>query len=91
MQEPDAPSFWNSFGFALRAMNRREDAIASFERALSRAPQFRDVYYNLAVTLYEVQRGADAIDVLDEAKRRWPGDAEFDKLHRHFSRSLVRS
>lgn len=79
-QKIDTARLLNNLGFALRALNRREEAIADFEQALRIDPEFRDASYNLAVTLFETRGAQDAVACLDAALVKWPGAADFARL-----------
>ena len=61
---PDYVEAWNNLGILLGEMDRPDEAISAYRRALSLAPDYPDALYNLAETL--VARGE-----LGEARRLW--------------------
>ncbi len=44
----DDATVWHSYGHALRAAGRQDDAIAAYRRALAIRPDFAEVYWSLA-------------------------------------------
>ena len=79
-QKIDSARLLNNLGFVLRALNRREEAIADFEQALRIDPEFRDACYNLAVTLFQTRGAREAVACLDSALAKWTGAADFEQL-----------
>ena len=57
---PQHARAWNNRGRALQALNRHQDAVASFEKAIALEKDYADAHSNLALsllTLGELQRG----------------------------------
>lgn len=77
----------NGLGVGLHGVGRREDAAACFTEAVERAPDLKDGYFNLAVTLLELRRKGDAIARLDAALKRWPDASDLAELRRHLTES----
>ena len=42
------PMIWHSYGHALRAAGRQDEAVAAYRRALALRPEFAEVYWSLA-------------------------------------------
>jgi tetratricopeptide (TPR) repeat protein len=84
---PDSGKFLNGLGVSLHGAGRREEAAACFAEAVERAPDFKDGYFNLAVTLLELRRKDDAIARLDAALKRWPDASDLAELRRRLTES----
>ena len=54
---------WNILGVSLNRINRSNDAIIAFEKALSIKPDYVDAYYNLGKTFQEQNKIDAAIEV----------------------------
>ena len=65
-----------ALGFTYVGMNRPKDAIAAWERVRAAAPDFMQVYLDLAAHYAQQSEGSDALDVLRDAARRWPAEPE---------------
>ncbi|MEZ5292734.1 MAG: VWA domain-containing protein [Vicinamibacterales bacterium] len=74
----DTPRPWvfYALGFAEMAANSPKAAATAWERVRSAAPEFEPVYFDLADAYLRLGRSSDALDVLEAAERRWPGDTE---------------
>ena len=73
---PDDPSAWNDLGTAQRVLNRREDALASFERAIALNPRFAKAHRDKAGVLRELGRLEHALRSAEYALTVAPGDVE---------------
>ena len=80
---PDQPKIWLNYAHALRAVGRRDDAVAAFRRCIALDPGMGDAYWglaNLKVTAFnpaETEAMAAALaraDLSDE-----------DRLHLHYA------
>jgi VWFA-related protein len=67
-----------ALGFSQVALGRPADAVASWERVRSAAPEFQDVYVDLADAYVQLSDTTKALAVLREAGNRWP---ESDEVH----------
>ena len=66
--EPHYAWAWNGRGLALEAMDRREEALISYERACAGRPVRASWYWiNQIEPLLALGRREDALDVIDEA------------------------
>ncbi|HET7619231.1 MAG TPA: VWA domain-containing protein [Vicinamibacterales bacterium] len=74
---PDAHA-WVSYALGLSqlALGKYTDATTSWERVRRQAPEFADVYYNLADAYLLQKKDDEALDVLRDAQRRFPQDEE---------------
>jgi tetratricopeptide (TPR) repeat protein len=74
---PIAPS-WIEYvlGQADYALGQFKDAAVAWERVRQRQPQFQPVYFDLADNYVKLNDRRKALDVLREARRRWPKDAD---------------
>jgi tetratricopeptide (TPR) repeat protein len=51
--DPDDASVYSSLGHSLSQLNRREEAIAAYQKVLELTPEDRDTKYNIMVTFYK--------------------------------------
>ena len=74
---PLAPS-WIQYvlGQASYGLGQFKDAEVAWERVRQRQPGFEPVYFDLADDYVKLNERKKAIDVLREARRRWPKDAD---------------
>ena len=74
---PIAPS-WIEYvlGQADYALGQFKDAAVAWERVRQRQPQFQPVYFDLADNYVKLSDRKKALDVLREARRRWPKDVD---------------
>ncbi len=74
---PVAPS-WIEYvvGQADYGLGQFKEAAVAWERVRARQPQFQPVYLDLADNYGKLNDRRKAIDVLREARRRWPKDAD---------------
>lgn len=72
----DPAEAWLVMGKAQAALERREDAIASFREALRREPENREAAYQLGIALAAVGAQDKAVAVLEEAAAKHPDDAQ---------------
>jgi protein O-GlcNAc transferase len=59
---PTAVNIWTSFGQALAADKRIDEAIAAFQRALEIRPNFPDALFGLGITLQNVGKREEAVE-----------------------------
>ena len=57
------PLYYSNFGLSLQALNRSEEALANYDRALILHPEYAEALFNRGVALQKLQR-------LEEAVRR---------------------
>lgn len=69
-----------SYGLALAAVGRAEEALAEFRAAAEEPPYSRDGARNAAVLLARSQRSAEARSLLEAALIRHPGDATLSRM-----------
>lgn len=75
--QPDVrPWVLYALGLSQGALGRPQDAIASWERVRTAAPDFEPVYVDLAATHASLSDLTQALAVLREAEKRWPRDPE---------------
>jgi tetratricopeptide (TPR) repeat protein len=74
---PLAPS-WVQYvlGQASYGLGEFKDAEVAWERVRERQPGFQPVYFDLADNYVKLNERKKAIDILHEARRRWPKDAD---------------
>jgi VWFA-related protein len=65
-----------ALGMAQAGLGQIEQALASWERVRIGAPGFEAVYFDLAATYAHVSDLTRALDVLRDAERRWPANAD---------------
>ncbi|MBA2302449.1 MAG: VWA domain-containing protein [Acidobacteria bacterium] len=65
-----------ALGMSQAALGRAAEAIASWERVRSAAPDFEPVYMDLADTYAQVSELTRALAVLRDAEKRWPSSAD---------------
>jgi VWFA-related protein len=76
-ETPEAPPWVHyALGLAQAGLGQPEDAIASWERVRTGAPEFEAVYIDLAATYAHLSDLTRALDVLRDAERRWPDNAD---------------
>jgi Flp pilus assembly protein TadD len=63
-------------GICLSRLNRRDEAIAQFRKALQIKPDFVDAVHHLALTLHELKRLEEALATFDRALSLSPDNAE---------------
>src|SRR5580692_11038414 len=56
-------------GYCLRKLNRTEEALALFHRALEISPNYGDAHANLSLAYRDLGRNQEAIDSLNRAVR----------------------
>ncbi len=59
-KKPDAPIFHYNLAEALHALGRKEEALASYQRAIELAPEYFEAQSNLANVLNELRRYDEA-------------------------------
>jgi tetratricopeptide (TPR) repeat protein len=65
-----------ALGYAEFALRHFDAAVSVWQRVRSRRPDHRPVYFDLADAFLQLGRSGDALAVLRDAARRWPGDSE---------------
>ncbi|THD70070.1 tetratricopeptide repeat-containing sulfotransferase family protein [Phenylobacterium sp.] len=80
---PRQPRLWLNYGHTLRAVGRREDAVAAYKRSLALAPGLGDAYWSLANLKVAALGPADEAAMLAALDRSDLG-AE-DRLHLHYA------
>ena len=73
---PQGASIHHALGLALVRTQQTEAALRSLRRAMELAPDVPRYTYVYAVALHSTGRPAAAIELLEQAARRWPGDRE---------------
>ena len=77
------PRLWLNYGHTLRAVGRRDEAVAAYRRCLTLAPALGDAYWSLA------NLKVGALDEADEAAMvaamATPGLSADDRLHLHYA------
>jgi tetratricopeptide (TPR) repeat protein len=71
----DVPTLSN-LGYALSALQRFDQALAVYDRAVAQQPDSAENHYNRANTLSSLARAADAVDAYDAALALEPAFAE---------------
>jgi len=65
-----------TLGLSQLALGRAQDAVVSWERVRTAAPDFEPVYIDLADTYVRLSEETKALAVLRDAEARWPGEPE---------------
>ena len=73
---PDCAEVHNNHGVVLQQMQRYDDALASYERALKLKPDYANAHYNRGSTLKQMKRYAEALASYDRAIAFKPDHAE---------------
>jgi tetratricopeptide (TPR) repeat protein len=81
--EPDNASIQFNLGFALAQLQRDDEAIAAYRRALAIEPELRPVFLNLGVVLLRNGRAAEAAPLLSRAAANRPDDPQVQYFHAH--------
>jgi predicted O-linked N-acetylglucosamine transferase (SPINDLY family) len=97
-QFADDPFAHRNLGYAYSLLDRPEQALASYDKALALKPDFANVHYNRGVALEMLERHDEALNSYDRAIRLDAAYAEahnnrantLNRLHRH-TESLVGS
>jgi tetratricopeptide (TPR) repeat protein len=91
-RQPDVqPWVLYALGFSQMALAKPADAVASWERVRRAAPEFGNVYIDLADAYIQLSDLTNALAVLRDAEKRWPKD---DEIHNaigviHFRRGAL--
>jgi VWFA-related protein len=80
-----------ALGFSQMALAKPADAVGSWERVRRAAPEFENVYIDLADAYIQLSDLTNALAVLRDAEKRWPRD---DEIHNaigviHFRRGAL--
>jgi predicted O-linked N-acetylglucosamine transferase (SPINDLY family) len=78
------PSTYYNQGIALQNLKRLDDAIASYDKAISLKPDFAEAHYNRGMLLLDLNRPSDALASYEKALSVRPGYAKA-----HYGRALV--
>jgi len=81
-QFPEQPKIWLAYGHALRILDRREDTIAAYRRAIVLRPDLGEAYWSLANL--KTVRFARAEEEAMRASLHAAGSDD-DRLHLHFA------
>jgi tetratricopeptide (TPR) repeat protein len=73
---PGHPYALKGLGLCLARQGRVDEGIAFLEQAIAGRPDWFDPYWDLAVTLYEARRSAEALAVLERGARAVPAQAQ---------------
>jgi len=73
---PKNPAALSNHGSALMKLNRLDDALASYDKAIALQSDFANAHYNRGKVLKELKRLAEAIKSYDQAIRLKPDYAE---------------
>ncbi len=91
-KQPDVqPWVLYALGLSHMALAHPADAVASWERVRKAAPEFENVYVDLADAYLQLSDLTNALAVLRDAEKRWPKD---DEIHNaigviHFRRGAL--
>lgn len=101
----DQPAFLGEWGYACLMMEKYDQAVDLFRRALAVDPAFRPAMHNLSAALIRQQKGEEAVRVFSGLAQPWEGSvqardlvteyaalsSDYDdmQLHRYFSRRLL--
>jgi tetratricopeptide (TPR) repeat protein len=66
-QEPENPTVYNNLGEAYRALNRMDEAVRCYRKAISLIPGYAIAHNNLGIALFDQGRLDDAIDSFQKA------------------------
>jgi predicted Zn-dependent protease len=81
---PDHPYALKGLGLCLAKTGDLPGAIASIERAIDHRPAWFDPYWDLAVTLLDAGRAAEAIAVVQRGRAALPDrERDWDRMERH--------
>lgn len=72
----DNPMYWSDKAFALRMLERNNEAVAAANRALELAPHDPAALLEKSFALVRLERPQEAIDAMNEAVAASPEDAE---------------
>ena len=73
---PQAPDAFYNLGCALQHLQRPEEAVAAFDRAIALKPDYAEALVNRGVALLALKRHQDAVASFDRALGLTPRDAE---------------
>ena len=73
---PSNADCWSNKGAILAAMERKEEALACYDRAIALRPGYHQALVNKAATLTKLGRPQEAITCCDEVLAQDPHDAE---------------
>lgn len=81
---PDHPYALKGLGLCVAKRGALDEAVRHLERAIELAPRYFDPYWDLAVTLVDAGRSAEALSVVQRGRTAFPEKAEeWDKMDRH--------
>ena len=70
------PLYYSNLGLSLQALNRSEEALANYDRALILHPEYAEALFNRGVALQKLQRLEEAVKSYDRAVVVRPSYAE---------------
>ena len=73
---PDSAEIHNNRGAVLQQLNRQEEALASYARAIKLKPGYANAHYNQGTVLKRMNRYGDALASFDKALALKPDHAE---------------
>lgn len=74
--DPSYTQAWFNRGVVLQRMGRLADAESSYQKALDINPDFIPAYVNLASVMREQGQHDRALDILDRARKKAPGNSQ---------------
>jgi tetratricopeptide (TPR) repeat protein len=80
---PKQPRLWLNYGHTLRAIGRREDAVAAYQKSLELAPGLGDAYWSLANLKVAALSAGD--EAAMQASLARPELTAEDRLHLHYA------
>jgi len=83
--DPRQASAFNGLGAAYKLIGDRENAVQNWKNALEIKPEFTDVYFNLGITLFEMEKKVEALKYLLTCKNNY-----FDLLTTKDQKQLIR-
>ncbi len=64
---PQQPIYYNNLGIAFQNLDRLDEAIANYQKALDLNPAYADAHNNLGTAFQEMERAGDAIPCFQKA------------------------
>lgn len=81
--EPENASIHFNLGYALAQLQRDDEAIAAYRRALAIEPELQPVFLNLGVVLLRNGKASEAAPLLGQAAASRPDDPQVQYFHAH--------
>ncbi len=89
-QDPDNYQLWSALGELMGILERDEEALAAFDRAVAIQPTIASTWYNRGNALYNMNRYGEAITSYTKALELQPDYPEAE-INRRSAQSLARS